>query len=80
MAYHEIYEKLGQRQKVIYLTIRDYPHRTDREITQILGFSDPNMVRPRRKELIDKELILSSGIVTCHITGKKAHIWEVMRG
>lgn len=50
---------------------------TDREIASILGYSDPNKVRPRRKELEDKGLIYETSKRVCQVSGKTAIIWKI---
>lgn len=51
------------------------PYSTDMEITKGLGYSDPNKVRPRRKELLDAGHIVDAGIKRDRFTGKIAHTW-----
>lgn len=52
---------------------------TDREVTQFLGLKDPNLVRPRRKELLDMNLIEDKGVRACFVTGRKSHVWRVKK-
>jgi len=74
---------LGERQRKVYEAIKElnehgiYP--TDREIQQHLGWQEPNMVRPRRKELEDMGLIIAVGKRKCTVTGKKAYTWMVVK-
>jgi len=75
-AYHEIYD-LGQRQRLILNLIASNPDKTDRELCKIMGVTDPNFIRPRRKELLDKSFIIESGKRVCTVTGKTCYIWRV---
>jgi len=77
-AYQEIIEDgvLGNGQIEVYKTLIEEPDLTDCEISNLLGYKDPNKIRPRRKELLDLGLIQSSGKRECSITGKTAYQWE----
>lgn len=68
---------IGSAQTRVYKAIIDNPGSSDREITNILHLSDPNKVRPRRKELLDMTLIKDMGTRDCYITGRKVHTWKV---
>src|SRR3972149_6128059 len=43
---------------------------TDREVAEYLGFKDPNAVRPRRKELVDKGLLVQVMVRKCSVGGR----------
>ena len=75
-AYYSISD-LGKRERTILQAFEDHPDKTDQEITHLLGATDPNFVRPRRKELYDKGYIRDSGARICNVTGKKAYCWHV---
>lgn len=50
---------------------------SDSEIMFNLGYSIPNMVRPRRHNLYKKGLIKCIGTRKCSITNKLVKIWKV---
>ncbi|WP_020613246.1 hypothetical protein [Sediminispirochaeta bajacaliforniensis] len=77
-SYHEILETLGERQHLVYELIRRYPEHTDRELAQLAGAGDPNQIRPRRTELLDKGVITESGKRRCEVTGKLAKTWRIV--
>jgi transcription initiation factor IIE alpha subunit len=53
-----------------------HPDSTDFEISLLLGYSNPNVVRPRRNELMHAGLVRSTGKRTCQWTGKTALTWR----
>lgn len=75
LAYLSVGGTLGAMQQVVLTAIVNHPGCTDRELCSKIGLTDANMLRPRRKELLDLELIEDGGVRTCEISGKKAHIW-----
>ena len=81
MAFQEELPHLGKRQYEILKCIRDlnalgqYP--TDREIAKILGYADPNRVRPRRHELMQYGIIEEAGKKICPISKKTALTWKI---
>ena len=81
IAFYEEFPNLGRRQYEVLKAIRDlnlvgqYP--TDREITKLLGYADPNRVRPRRNELMQYGLIEEAGKRECSITKKTALTWKI---
>ena len=78
-AYIDLLPEVGERQYLVYCAFRDYGvPATDREITLSLGKSDPNYVRPRRKELYDLGLIRMEGKRVCTVTGKMVCTWKVV--
>jgi len=76
-AYEEIQDSLPQRNQMVYAAIRLHPNKTDMELSKILGFKDPNMVRPRRHELYKESRVVCSGKTKCSITKKKAYTWRI---
>jgi hypothetical protein len=76
-AYREEQKHFGDRCKLIHWYIRNFPCRTDRELARLMGFSDPNSVRPRRKEFCDAGLVVEAGKRVCTVSGKTAHVWRV---
>lgn len=83
LAYQSIEPTLGKRQQLVYDCIvkcnkQDY-FPTDLEITKQLGFSDPNKVRPRRKELYDLDLIEIAGRRVCLYSNRLALTWKIKK-
>lgn len=77
LAYMELQPDLSHRQMIVYEIIKLYNGLTDTEIANKLGFSDPNKVRPRRKELYDLGLVRAVGKRQCSITKRLAYLWGV---
>lgn len=50
---------------------------TDSEITETLGDTDPNKVRPRRRELVQMGIVTSYGKRFCTITQKEVYQWGI---
>jgi len=53
---------------------------TDYEISEKLNFKDPNKIRPRRYELVNKfykPLVQECKKRICKVTGKKVYAWEL---
>ena len=76
-AWQEIQPRLGKKQAIAYNTIKLHPKKTDLEYCKILGYPDPNMFRPRRKELLDQKVIVDAGKRVCSVSGRTAHTWRV---
>jgi hypothetical protein len=53
---------------------------TDREVMRYLRFSDPNMVRPRIKELIDQGRLREGESVKCKETGRTVRTVALVNG
>lgn len=68
---------LTERYSKILQALRKSPDMTDCEIAHMLGYYDPNKVRPRRNELVKYGLVGESQKRKCHITGKTAITWYV---
>jgi len=77
-AYNEIKPELGDRQKLVFEAIKKLGCPTDREIAKFLHFTDPNKVRPRRKELLDQGRITECEKRECSVTGKTVWSWRVL--
>jgi hypothetical protein len=69
---------LGRLQKLVLHTIRSYPV-TDEQLMHILRLS-PNTLRPRRRELQLKGLIVDSGAQRLTNSGRKAVVWKAVDG
>ena len=76
--------KLGCRQLEIYRAIDELckiqGDCTDYEVTKYLNKQDPNYVRPRRYELVNKyKMVGYKRKRTCNVTGKVALAWGVLK-
>jgi len=70
-TYREDQHKIGQRAMMVLHTIKELNRPcTDREVMQMLQFTDMNSVRPRITELIDAGLVTEDGTTTDNVTGK----------
>lgn len=78
-TYQEILDEgiVSKNQELVFKFIRNHGGLTDMEIAKELGFPDPNVVRPRRKELLDIGLIISNGKRKCEITNRESLTWIV---
>ena len=79
------------RQKVkrqIIELLQKHQRLTDREMTSLLGFNDPNKVRPRRNELSNMEktkhgvfvrdaVLIEAEKRNCNVTGKLSIAWKI---
>lgn len=63
----------------VYLAIKIMPNHTDSEYAMMLGFTDRNQVRPRRKSLLDQGLIHSTGTRPCLMTGRNCLTWSIIK-
>jgi len=75
-AYCEEKQVLGERAQSILVKLQAWAPNaaTDRQITQAMGFSDLNCVRPRLTELIKRGLVEECGNTKCEITGKTVRL------
>lgn len=83
-AYEQIKPHLGKREEEVLNALRNFNREgkdaTDYEITIYLGQRDPNYVRPRRYDLVNKyKLVGFSQKRVCSITGKMALAWKILR-
>ncbi len=71
---------MGRMEKIVLDGFIEFGDHTDREMTELLGFKDPNSVRPRRNRLCkdDMRLMERKGKRKCEITGKKAIVWGLV--
>ena len=77
MAYQEIKPKISNRHNLILEVLRRCGAFTDYEIARVLGKSDPNFVRPRRRELVKMGLVFKAGKRECSVTRKLANVWLI---
>ena len=59
----------------VYEAIKANPGCTDLEISRIMGYDDPNKVRPKRKRLVDDSWVELYDKRPCSITGQMAMTW-----
>ena len=82
-AYKEILPEMGERQLIVLNALRELCNAnldaTDQEIRVYLRKADPNYVRPRRNELVNKfKLVGFSQKRPCKVTGKTSLAWKVL--
>ena len=82
-SYEQIKPKLGSREQEVFEALkylnREGRDATDYELTIYLEQKDPNYVRPRRYDLVNKhKLVGFSQKRTCSVTGKMALAWKVL--
>ena len=73
-------DKLSDRQLDVIHALEILEIATDSEITSFWGYSDPNIIRPRRKELLDLGIICEAGKKVCTKTGRLAYLWCLNQG
>ena len=83
IAYEEISTIANERQQMVYDALAQLcviqGDATDQEIMDYLGKDDPNFVRPRRYELVNKlKLVTFSQKRKCGITGKLVLAWKII--
>ena len=76
LSYSQV-QNIGKKQRVVYDAISAHPDCTDLELTKLLGFVDPNNVRPRRFELVELGLVKSVGKKRCSVSKRVAYAWRI---
>ena len=77
IAYCKEQAKFNTRTKQVLTLLQSKPMGlTDNEIMFNLGYSIPNMVRPRRNELYKKGLVTYCSKRKCNITNRLAYVWK----
>lgn len=76
-AYNELRERLGEMENIVYYGFKQFGLHTDREMTEILGLSDPNKIRPRRNNLFKKGLLKEYPKRKCSVSGKTSIVWGI---
>jgi len=71
--------KLGAMQQQVYDAFTKFGNYTDLELTHLMGWQDPNWVRPRRNELVKLGLIEEKERRKCMISGRKAIVWGIVK-
>ena len=64
------------KQQIIIL-LQSHQNLTDREISSILGYADPNKVRPRRNELVAKHIVEEDCKRICSAGHKLSIAWRL---
>lgn len=67
--------KLSDREKPIYDVLATNPNITSKDIMNILGVYDPNIVRPRLSDMQKKGIVEKSGIIS--INKKQQNLWKL---
>lgn len=80
-AYKKIIDEgiVGDKQLEVFELLAKENNLTDSEIMQMLGYKDPNKVRPRRKELVDLQLIEENGKRACNVTKINVYQWRMRK-
>jgi predicted transcriptional regulator len=76
-AFSDLVGELGRRQHLVLMAIYRIQPCTDREIAVELGVTDPNFVRPRRNELMNRGVIKEFDKKVCNISKKTVMSWVV---
>lgn len=79
LSWVELQPSLGERQALVYHALLQIGSATDMEVMVYLGKSDPNYVRPRRKELYDLGVVRAVEKRKCNVTGRTVYAWEVIK-
>ena len=79
LAYIAEQPKLSAREQLVYDYILEHGPRTDREVMQGLGFTEPNSVRPRLTALIQRGRLMEVGSIECPVTHKRVRRVDVSR-
>ena len=66
---------LGEKQRLVLDAFKKNGPHTDLEISILMGFKDPNKIRPRRNELVKLGFLEEKGKKSCKISKKLAIIW-----
>ncbi len=79
ITYHSL-DLNGRREKVLDVYRKSSRPLTDREVMSDLGYTDPNMARPRITELIDMGYLREAGSVKDTLTKKTVRLVELAAG
>ena len=71
------------KRKIIML-LSKHPNLTDREMSELLNFKDPNRIRPRRNELSNKKyydppIVVEDLKRKCNVGKKQSIAWRLSR-
>jgi hypothetical protein len=79
LSFESVLTSLNERHYNVYWGFRNYGiPATDLEVAKSMGYADPNMVRPRRNELVKKGLLRQGEKRHCSISGKLALTWTAV--
>tara|TARA_R110000772_G_scaffold95261_2_gene193491 strand:+ start:331 stop:639 length:309 start_codon:yes stop_codon:yes gene_type:complete len=67
-------QMFSKRECEIIRAFERFGARTDRQILALLGYTDPNAVRPRITELINKGVLEQTDDKVCPVTEKRVRI------
>ena len=73
-SYYKILPDLGEKQKIVFETIKMHPNMSNHDIARFLGW-EINTVTPRVKELREIGLIFCSGERLDRRTNRNVMIW-----
>jgi len=76
-AYHASGPMISRRAQMVLEWIRANGRATDRQVMEGLGFREPNAVRPRCTELIQRGALREVGSTVCPVTGKTVRLVDV---
>jgi len=84
-AWDQMQSKLGERERIILKAIKELCEiqgdATDTETMTHLLQQDPNYVRPRRYDLVNKyKLVGYSQTRVCKLTGATCSAWKILQG
>ena len=66
-----------ETKRQIISLLQQHQSLTDREISSILGYDDPNKIRPRRNELVKLGIVEEDCKRICLIGGKLSIAWRL---
>jgi Mn-dependent DtxR family transcriptional regulator len=78
LAYSEVLETLGERQRLVYNAIKELGEADNLQISKYLNIPI-NSITPRVKELRDKKLVGVSKVDKSNITGRQVIFWKVVK-
>ena len=80
-AYEDIKSdgSVGKKQKEVYDYLLTHSDKTDQEICRGLGYTDRNIVSPRRNELFKKGIIINVGKRLCTVRNRLAIVWRIKK-
>lgn len=73
-AWISVQDQLNEKQKDVYVCLCEHGPLTDKEISMKLS-RDINTITPRRGELVEKGLVIESGIKRS-FSGRMATLWK----
>jgi len=76
-TYREEESKLSTRAQAVLSWITEHGPHTDREVMKGMGFSDPNSVRPRITELIERGKLMEVCSRRDTATGKSVRVVDI---